>query len=190
MHIASWICIRHAFLPSLRKMSDFPEFCSQQPLKIFRKFLNRIVAQTSSLYAIIFDSVKNAQFLSERRYSDLTHRKVGIFSHIFARPPPPGGETSEILLANYKGPPMPCHYLYNWLLPFARFRKSRPDKNRYRKKEEKKKVYIPKIYVDRRSAYGLSRRRRTKQISIWVCVLLLAKSPIGQLTNTWQQYYA
>ena len=44
MHIASWICIRHAFRPSLRKMSDFPEFCSQQPLKIFQKFLNRIVA--------------------------------------------------------------------------------------------------------------------------------------------------
>ena len=116
-------------------MSDFPEFCSQQPLKIFQKFLNRIVAQTSNLYAIIFDSVKNAQFLSEMRYSDPTHRKVGIFSHIFARPPP-GGETCEILLANYKGPPMPFHYLYNWLLPLARFRKSRPDKNRYRKKRK------------------------------------------------------
>jgi hypothetical protein len=30
--------------PIFRKMSDFPEFFSQQPLKIFRKFLNRIVA--------------------------------------------------------------------------------------------------------------------------------------------------
>ena len=130
-------------------MSDFPEFCSQQPLKIFQKFLNRIVAQTSSLYAIIFDSVKNAQFLSELRYSDPTHRKMGIFSHIFA-PPPRGGETCEILLANYKGPPMPFHYLYNWLLPLAWFRKSRPDKNRYRKK---KKSTFPK-YTS--SAYSLA----------------------------------
>ena len=88
--LASWICIRHAFRPSLRKMSYFPEFCSQQPLKIFQKFLNRIVAQTSNLYAIIFDSVKNAQFLSEMRYSDPTHRKMGTFSHIFARPPTRG----------------------------------------------------------------------------------------------------
>ena len=130
--LASWICIRHAFRPSLRKMSYFPEFCSQQPLKIFQKFLNRIVAQTSNLYAIIFDSVKNAQLLSEMRSSDPTHRKMGIFSHIFARPPPRGGETCEILLAHYKDPPMPFHYLYNWLLPLARFRKSRRDKNRYR----------------------------------------------------------
>ena len=74
------------------------------------------------------------------RYSDPTHRKVGIFSHIFARPPPPGGETCEILLANYKGPPMPFHYLYNWLLPLARFRKSRPDKNRYRKKKKEEEL--------------------------------------------------
>ena len=56
------------------------------------------------------------------------------FFRTFSRAPPPGGETCEILLANYKGPPMPFHYLYNWLLPLARFRKSRPDKNRYRKK--------------------------------------------------------
>jgi hypothetical protein len=33
-----------AFFPIFRKMSDFPEFFSQQPLKIFRKFFNRIVA--------------------------------------------------------------------------------------------------------------------------------------------------
>ena len=70
------------------------------------------------------------------------------FFRTFSRPPPPGGETCEILLANYKGPPMPFHYLYNWLLPLARFRKSRPDKNRYRKKKKKKeKVYICKTYV-------------------------------------------
>ena len=90
------------------------------------------------------------------RYSDPTHRKMGIFSHIFA-PPPPGGETWEILLANYKGPPMPFHYLYNWLLPLARFRKSRPDKNRYRKKEEEKResLHLQNIRrcADRPAAY-------------------------------------
>jgi hypothetical protein len=59
------------------------------------------------------------------------------FCRTFSRAPPPGGgETRDILLANYKGPPMPFHYLYNWLLPLARFRKSRPGKNIEEKKRE------------------------------------------------------
>ena len=53
---------------------------------------------------------------------------------------------------------MPFHYLYNWLLPLARFRKSRPDKNRYRKKERrrrKRKSTLPKhtSIADRPAAY-------------------------------------
>ena len=80
------------------------------------------------------------------------------FFRTFSRAPPPGGETSEILLANYKGPPMPFHYLYNWLLPLARFRKSRPDKNRYRKKKKeeiKRKSTLRKhtSIADRPAAY-------------------------------------
>ena len=48
------------------------------------------------------------------------------------------GDTWEILLANYKGRPMPFHYLYNWLLPLARFRKSRPQGKRWKKLDDGK----------------------------------------------------
>jgi hypothetical protein len=33
-------------------MSDFPEFFSQQPLKIFQKLLNRIVAYRHPVYTL------------------------------------------------------------------------------------------------------------------------------------------
>ena len=67
--------------------------------------------------------------------------KWAFFSHIFSAPPP-GGDTWEILLANYKGRPMLFHYLYNWLLPLARFRKSRPQGRR--KRWKKRKFTLPK----------------------------------------------
>ena len=41
---SQWRDNARIFFTIFRKMSDFPEFFSQQPLKIFRKFLNRIVA--------------------------------------------------------------------------------------------------------------------------------------------------
>ena len=80
------------------------------------------------------------------------------FFRTFSRAPPPGGDTWEILLANYKGRPMPFHYLYNWLLPLARFRKSRPQGKR---RWKKRKSTLPKYTSRADRPAGLSRRRRT-----------------------------
>ena len=79
------------------------------------------------------------------------------FFRTFSRAPPPGGDTLEILLANYKGPPMPFHYLYNWLLPLARFRKSLSGK-----KMKKEKVTLAKYTSRADRPGGLSRRRRMR----------------------------